>query len=178
MQNKVVIGIDLAGSENNRSGFAIIKEEFGQKDTKSRSIFSDVEILEEISRQKPEVVCFDAPITKKKENRKIDIQMQKYGALSLSLPGMQVLAKRAHALANKIKKLGVTVLEINPKATAEIIGIEPQSLSKSTHQADAILAAMTGFLYLEDKTKEIGDDDGKIIIPQPSRKKPLSQTPA
>ena len=38
MANKLVIGIDLAGSEENRSGFAIIKEEFGEKDTKSRTI--------------------------------------------------------------------------------------------------------------------------------------------
>lgn len=175
MTNKTVIGIDLAGSENNRSGFSVIKEEFNQKDTKSRTIFTDLEIIEEIKRSKPVIVAIDAPITSKKQNRKVDEEMKKYGALSLALPGMQILTNRAYNLAGEIKKFGSRVIEVNPRATADILGIEPDTLSKSTHQANAILAAMTGFLYLEEKTKEIGESDGKIIIPKPSRKKPLTE---
>ena len=176
MQNRVVIGIDLAGNEGNRSGFAVIKEEFGQKDIKSRAVFSDEEILEEIKRHHPTVVTIDAPLTTKNSNRPADEQLKQFYHLpSLSLPGMQTLAKRAVRLAEEIKKLNIPILEVNSKVSAQIIGVEPLSLSKSRHQADAIIAAMTGFLYLEGKTKDIGDSQGKITIPKPSRKKLVSQ---
>jgi len=175
MANKLVIGIDLAGSEENRSGFAIIKEEFGEKDTKSRTIFSDEEILQEIGRLRPKIVAIDAPITKVKKDRVADKEMKKYGRLSLAIPGMQILAQRADKLAAKIKKQNIVVLEVNSEATAQIMGLEKNALSKSTHQADAILAAMTGFLHLEEKTKDVGDKDGFVIIPRPSRKKPVAE---
>ena len=175
MALKKVIGIDLAGNEENRSGFCIIKEEFGQKDTKTRSIFTDCEILQEVDRQKPDLVAIDAPLTNKKSERPADKEMKKYGALSLSMPGMQILAKRGYKLAKAIKDKDVSVIEIFPRATEKIMGIEKTSLSKSSHQADAALAAITGFLYLENKTKEVGDKEGKIIIPKPSRKQPLKK---
>lgn len=174
MIRKVAVGIDLAGNENNRSGIAIIKEELGQKETRSRTIFTDEEILAEIKRLKPDVVAIDAPLTAKMVDRECDIQMRKFGVLSLKLPGMQVLAKRGYNLAEKTRKMDLPVIEIFTRATEKIMGLERSALSKSIHQSDAILAAITGFLYLEKKTKEVGDKDGKIVIPQPSRKKPLS----
>jgi len=172
-----VVGIDLAGNEKNRSGFCLLKEEFGQKETKSKTFFTNEEILAEIIRSKPDLVAIDAPLTTKKEDRKCDKEMKKYGALSLSLAGMQTLAKRAWGLRQEIKKMNIPVIEIFPRATEKIMGLERDSLSKSTHQGDAILAAITGFLHLEKKTKEVGDAEGKIIIPKPSRKKPLKKSP-
>ncbi|MCX6807028.1 MAG: DUF429 domain-containing protein [Candidatus Berkelbacteria bacterium] len=173
MVTRLVIGIDLAGSEENRSGFCVIKEEFGQKETKSRSIFTNEEILTEIRRLHPSVIAIDAPLSTKYKNIPLTEDLKKYGALSLSLPGMQMLASRAEKLCKEIEKLGVPVIEILPKATQEIMGLEPDTLSKSKHQADAILAAITGFLYLENKVKTMGASERKITIPQPSRKKPL-----
>lgn len=175
MKTKIVIGIDLAGSDKNRSGFCVIKEEFGQKDIKSKTIFTDEEILQEISAIKPTLIAIDAPLTNKLRDRKCDLEMRKYGSLSLKLPGMQMLAKRGFNLASKIKEMNYPVIEVFPKATEKIMGIEKSSLSKSEDQADAILAAITGFLHLENKTKEVGDREGKIYIPRPSRKKPLHQ---
>ena len=175
MPNRVVVGIDLAGNEKNRSGLSIVKEEFGQKDIKTKTIFTDQEILAEISRLKPDLVAIDAPLTLENKDRKADKEMKKYGALPLSLPGMQMLAKRGFKLFSEIKKIGTDVIEVLPKATEKIMGIQRDSLSKSAHQGDAILAALTGFFYLEKNTKEIGDKDGKIVIPKPSRKKPLHE---
>lgn len=175
MDSKVVVGIDLAGSENNRSGFCVIKEEFGQKDIRARTIFSNSEIVEEITRLKPAIVAIDAPLTAKDQDRKCDSEMKKYGALPLTLPGMQMLAERGFILASKIKKMNIKVIEIFPRATEKIMGLEKNALSKSADQADAILAAMTASLYLENKTKEVGDREGKIVIPKPSRKKPLTE---
>lgn len=175
MTERKVIGLDLAGSEKNRSGFCLLREEFGQRETKSKTIFTDEEIIQEIERLKPDLVAIDAPLTDKKEDRQCDKELKKYGALSLSLPGMQMLAKRGYQLADKIKKMGIPVIEVFPKATERIMGLERETLSKSAHQGDAILAAITGFLHLEKKTKELGDKEGKIVIPKPSRRKPLRQ---
>jgi hypothetical protein len=174
MADKTVVGIDLAGNENNRSGFCILKEEFGQKDIKSKTIFTNQEILQEIEQLKPDLVAIDAPLTNKKEDRKCDKEMKKYGALPLGLLGMQMLANRGYKLASLIKKMNIPVIEVFPRATEKIMGLQRDSLSKSAHQGDAILAALTGFFYLEKKAKEIGDKEGKIVIPKPSRKKPLS----
>jgi hypothetical protein len=33
-------------------------------------------------------------------------------------------------------------------------------------ELDAITAAFTGFLHLQGKTEEVGDDEGKIAIPK------------
>lgn len=175
MPTKIVVGIDLAGNEKNRSGFSVIKEEFGQKETKTKTIFTDKEIIQEIQRLKPDIVAIDAPLTKSKNNRQCDQKMKRYGAISLNLPGMQLLAKRGYAMAEKILKMKIPVIEVLSRATAKIMGLERDSLSKSTHQADAILAGITGFLHLEKKTREMGDKEGKIVIPKPSRKKPLKQ---
>lgn len=177
MTTKIIVGIDLAGSENNRSGFCQVTEEFGQRETKARTIFTDDEILKEIERLKPDLVAIDAPLSNKKQDRKCDKEMKKYGALSLNLAGMQMLVKRATRLASEIEKISVPVIEVFSRATEKIMGLERDSLSKSIHQGDAILAAITGFLYLEKKTKEVGDKEGKIVIPKPSRKKPLQKEP-
>lgn len=174
MTGRKVIGIDLAGNPENRSGFCLITEEFGQRDTRSKTIFTDEEILEEIKRTLPNLVAIDAPLTDKKQDRMCDKEMRKYGSLPLNLPGVQMLAKRGYKLAQEISKLNIPVIEIFPRATEKIMGLERESLSKSSHQADAIIAAITGFLHLEGKTKEVGDREGKIVIPKPSRKKPLS----
>jgi len=174
MTGKKVVGIDLAGNPDNRSGFCLITEEFGQKDTKAKTIFSDEEILEEIKRIQPNLVAIDAPLTDKKQDRMCDKEIKQYGSLSLSLPGIQMLAKRGLKLAQEIAKLKVPVIEIFPRATEKIMGLERESLSKSAHQGDAIIAAITGFLHLEGKTKEVGDKGGKIVIPKPSRRKPLN----
>jgi len=176
MNLKLVVGIDLAGNPKNRSGFAIIREEFGQKETTSKTLFTDEEILQEIKGLKPNLVAIDAPLTSKNKNRECDNKMKQYGGVSLSLPGVQMLAKRAFSLSKGIAKLGIPIIEVCSRATSQIIGLDRQSLSKSVHEADAILAAITGFLYLEEKTKEIGDKEGKIVIPKPSRKKLLSSS--
>lgn len=120
------------------------------------------------------MVAIDAPLTDKKQDRMCDKEIKQYGSLSLSLPGIQMLAKRGLKLAQEIAKLKVPVIEIFPRATEKIMGLERESLSKSAHQGDAIIAAITGFLHLEGKTKEVGDKGGKIVIPKPSRRKPLN----
>lgn len=171
MAKKVVAGIDLAGNENNRTGFCLLTEEFGQTETKAKTLFSNKEILDEIKRIKPDVIAIDGPLTREKKDRKADLELKKYGTLPLNLKGMQILAQRAYKLASEIKKQGFKVIEVLPRATSKIMGLEREALSRSIHQADSILAAITGFLYLQGKAKEVGDKEGTIVIPKPSRKK-------
>src|SRR3989304_6528891 len=132
-----------------------------------RTIFTDQEIIDEIVRLKPAIVAIDAPLTTKDSDRKADLEMKKYGAISLNLPGMQMLAERGYNLSEKIKKTGTKVIEVFTKASEKIMGLEKNSLSKSSDQADAIIACLTASLYLENKTKEVGDGEGKIIIRKP-----------
>lgn len=175
MAKRVVVGIDLAGFEKNRSGFCLLEEELGQTSTKARTIFTDSEILAEIKRLKPDLVAIDAPLTSETKDRKCDLELKQYGTLSLALKGMQVLAKRGENLAKMLKEAGIKYIEVFPRATEKITGLSRDSLSKSAHQGDAILAALTGYFYLLGKAKEVGDKKGKIVIPKPSRKKLLSR---
>jgi len=175
MVTRKIIGIDLAGNPKNRTGFALLVEEFGQRDIKSKTLFSDEEIIEEIQKTHPDLVAIDAPLTNKVQDRKCDQELKTYGTLPLLLPGMRLLAQRGCQLSQKIAQLNIPVIEISARATEKIMGIEANAFSRSSHQRDAILAAITGFLHLQGETREVGDRGGKIVIPKPPRKKPLKR---
>jgi predicted nuclease with RNAse H fold len=179
------IGIDLAGNPKNETGFCIL-EILGDKKTVSTSILhSDLELLEKIRITAPALIALDAPLTYSGTNRRCDEELSSYGALPVTLRGMEVLAKRGTNLALQLRSENYKCIEVYAKASSKILGfhdkdekitqrrmlesnltgdIERRMLSKD--EIDSISCALTAYLHSVGATEEIGDESGKIIIPK------------
>jgi len=175
-----IIGIDLAGFEKNDTGFCV----FEDKIVRVKILKTDSEILSEIEKEKPDLICIDGPTTLPVQNqRKCDLELKQYGALPPLLGGMRYLTMRANRLREKLQ--GYKVIEVLNIATAKILGFWDQDPAKrqkallamdikgdieqremTKDEIDSITAAITGYLYLEGKTQEIGDEEGVIIVPK------------
>lgn len=181
-----IAGIDLAGSPNNATGICVL--EVNEKDEKSVTteiLYADSDIIENLNKIKPDITAIDAPLTASGENRLCDEELRKYGALPVTLRGMEVLAKRGKELAGELKKLNLNFIEIFSTASAKILGFYDKDVMKmqkglikfgvggdtekrllTKDEVDAISAALTGYLHLKNLTGEVGDEKSKIIIPK------------
>lgn len=175
-----VVGIDLAGMDKNPTGIAILQD----KNVSVSCAFRDEDILSVLEKAKPRLVAIDAPLSKPKEGpfREADLILREYGTLPLNMRGMVQLLERGMRLKTKIN---FPIIEVFPRATSLILGyyakgeqvlqknliglgiegdIERRLLSKD--ELDAISAAITAQLFLSGKAKEVGGDEGKIVVPE------------
>lgn len=177
---KIFAGIDLAGSPKRPTGFCFISF----KKIQVMALYTDSEIVENILKASPQIIAIDAPLTLKRISRVCDKNLKKYGALPLSLKGMQILAKRGFRLAEHFRKLNFEIIEVFPTATAKILGIynkdarilqkNLESIDKkfkwqralSKAELDAVLASITAKMYFENSYDVIGNTDGIIIVPK------------
>ena len=133
-----------------------------------------------INQYKPSVIAIDAPIIKGDSLvRKADRLMKKYGAMPLTMPSMKILAQRGTKVARKFEELGYEVIEVFPTGTAKILGFYEKNYRKSIqhlnmqnvfnnkHEYDAYLCSLTAKLHHHGKTKEVGDEQGTIVVPLP-----------
>lgn len=179
------IGIDLAGSPKNDTGFCILEVTGEDKSLTVTILHSDSEILEKIKKNKSDLIAIDAPLTYEGINRECDSILRDYGALPVTLRGMEVLAKRGAGIAGELRKQGRKYIEVHAKATGKILGfydtdersmqrkllsaglsgdLEKRMLSKD--ELDAVFAALTAYLHCDGKSEEVGDANGKITIPR------------
>lgn len=157
-----VVGIDLAGKEENPTGFCVLRV----TGAKTKKLFTDEEILEEIAKAKPKVVAIDAPLWLPPKDipwRIGELLLMKRGfrPLSLLLPSMRLLALRAKNLAKKIREMGIEVIEVFAAASEKILGLQKEK-RKSKDEYDALLCALTAKAYLDGKYEDLGG----IIIPK------------
>ena len=176
-----IVGIDLAGLEKNDTGFCALEE----KRALTRVLHSDSQIIAEIEKEKPDLVCVDAPLTQPQgTERAADSALRKYGSIPPTTGGMVYLTKRGVALKAALEKK-FPIIEVFATATAKILGYydpEPRERQKgllslgitgdiekrylTKDELDAISCAITGQLYLLGKTETVGDEEGKIVIPK------------
>jgi hypothetical protein len=152
------LGVDLAAKPKNPTGVCsrrLIKE-----------VHSDDEILDFVKEERAEIVGIDAPLTKtEKPWRPSDRSLIDRGfrPLPLNLKGMRELTERGIEVKEKLLGKGVKVLEVFPRASEEILGLnDKKGLTK--HGWDAYLAFLTVEAYLADEYESL---DG-IIVPKPS----------
>lgn len=177
-----VIGIDLAGSPANPSGFAVLSGHTFH----TRLVHSDQEIVNLCLKEEPTLVAIDAPLSSPaRENiRKADTELIKRGlrVFPPTFAGMRLLTKRGIRLAKKLRSRKIWVIEIHPR-TSGVILFKTADRTKwvkkikkmgfcferdgSKHETDAALAALSGMLHLRKKTEVVGDMRGKIVIPLP-----------
>ncbi|MFZ2456580.1 MAG: DUF429 domain-containing protein [Candidatus Altiarchaeia archaeon] len=179
------IGIDLAGSPKNDTGFCVLEVTGKDKILSVTLLHSDSEILEKIKKASPDLIAIDAPLTYAGVNRECDSILSSYGALPVTLRGMEVLARRGTNLAAELRKTGSKYIEVYSKASGKILGlydVEESSVQRmllsiglcgdlerrilSRDEIDAVFAALTAYLHTTGATEEAGDEGGKIVIPK------------
>jgi len=180
------IGIDLAGNPKNETGFCTLEIVDENKKTVSTSILhSDFDIIEKIRKTAPALIALDAPLTYSGINRRCDEELASYGALPVTLRGMEVLAKRGTNLAAQLRSENYKCIEVYAKASSKILGFHDKSEKEtqrrmlessitgdterrmlSKDEIDAVSCALTAYLHSVGATDEIGDESGKITIPK------------
>ncbi|MDY6985866.1 MAG: hypothetical protein SVE93_05645 [Candidatus Thermoplasmatota archaeon] len=128
-----------------------------------------------------ELFAIDAPLFFETEikTREADRTLKRYGAMPPEI--LKDLSLRGTALAKALINEGKEVIEVFPTATSKILSVWEKDRRKTArklgikvrnkHELDAYLCALTGKLWVEDKAIAVGDDEGKIVIPNGS---PLS----
>lgn len=186
LKNKVIIGIDLAGKPENPTGWAL----WENKKVETNLVYTDKEILEGITHSKPVIVAIDAPFSLPKKGifRKADREMIRrgYRVFPPKLPAMRKLTVRAMELNKLIAEEGYKTIEVHPTSTRKALNIPSkdwrkiQTILKSIglegdlkvrtltpHELDAITAALTAYLHIQDQTEALEDrEEGYIIIPK------------
>jgi len=186
LKNKVITGIDLAGKPENPTGWAVWKN----KRVETSLIYTNNEILEGITRNKPAIIAIDAPFNLPKKGilRKADKEMIRrgYRVFPPKLPAMRTLTVRAIELNKLIAEKGYKTIEVHPTSTRKALNMPSkdwrkiQTILKSIglegdlkvrtltpHELDAITAALTAYLRLQNQTEALGDkEEGYIIIPK------------
>ncbi len=185
LENEIIIGIDLAGKEENPTGLAVWRN----KSVETCLIYTDKEILKKATRANPKIVAIDAPLKLPKSGifRKADKDLIKIGyrVFPPGLPAMRTLTLRAIRLNRLIMEMGIQTIEVHPTSTRKALGMPTKewktiqkilkriglagSLNRRTltpHEVDAVTAALTGYLYMAGLTESIGDhQEGFIVVP-------------
>jgi len=158
-----VVGIDLAGKEENPTGFCVL----GEGGAETEILRSDEEIVDRIEEVGPNLIAVDAPLDfpEKGMYRKSDLELKRKGfdALSPNFPGMKMLVKRARDLLNKVDGLDLDpeIIEVFPEATEETLGLKP-SEDADEDEFDALLCAITGEKYLKGECKNLYG----VVVPE------------
>ena len=183
-----ILGIDLAGKEENPSGICTLEK----YDIELSTVYNDNNILEIINVFEPHLIVIDAPLSLPKGRcclekdckcaigghfRQAERDIRRYGpVLPLTFKGMKMLTLRGIKLASILKK-NYEVLESHPRTNQKILkfndaraGLKKYfriSTIATEHELDAGILALTGYLFLKDCCIELGDnDEGVIIIPK------------
>ncbi|MGB9853243.1 MAG: DUF429 domain-containing protein [Candidatus Bathyarchaeales archaeon] len=186
MENKVIIGIDLAGKQKNPTGWAL----WENKMVETALIYTDNEIIEKITRIKPTIVAIDAPLKLPKKGlfRKADKELIRrgYRVFPPGLPAMKRLTLRAIKLNRLITEKGIETIEVHPTSTRKALNmplkdwreaqktLESMSLEGSLkvralkpHEIDAVTAALTAYLHMQGLTEALGDEEeGYVVVPK------------
>jgi len=180
------MGIDLAGNPGNPTGWALWRN----RTVVTTLIYTDNQILKGIALSKPIIIAIDAPFSLPKTGllRKADKEMIRrgYRVFPPSLQTMRKLTLRAMKINKLIADKGYKTIEVHPTSTRKALNMPPKDWEKiqailkriglegdirtrtmTSHEIDAVTAALTAYLNLQNQTEALGDErEGYIIIPK------------
>ncbi len=183
-----IIGIDLAGKEENPTGICILNN----RELFLETLFSDYDIIDEVGLIDPVLIGVDAPLSLplgrcclKRDCecavgghfRQAERDIRHYGhVLPLTFPGMNMLTYRGVKLGKQLRLLS-EVFETHPRTDQRILGFTnlEADLGRyfcikgevTNHTLDAAVAALTGYFKMLKCGLELGDPvEGTIIIPR------------
>lgn len=132
-----VVGIDLTGSEDKPSGWAILDGQAAE----TLLVRSDEEIVRRILEIRPDVVSIDSPLSLPKGRLRVDdsdptraqfgitracereLRRRGINVYPCLIPSMQKLTSRGMRIAAALRSHGVPVIESYPGAAQDILGI-------------------------------------------------------
>ncbi|MCX8029515.1 MAG: DUF429 domain-containing protein [Brevinematales bacterium] len=181
-----VVGIDLAGSPNRRTGVA-----YFDSILRVYVVYSDEEILN-VTRDF-EFVFVDSPLSipagrdNLNENngihfRECDRKLRDLGIkfFPVTLGPMRILTERGIGIKNKLESMGKMVFETFPGAVYDRFGVGRKNKveiikfyqrigfdvddSCSQDELDAVACLLVGIYYLQGKAKILEGVDGSIVI--------------
>lgn len=167
-----IIGIDLAGKEENPTGICILCGD----GVKLLTLHTDQELISFVRKVNPSLIAIDAPLSLPKGRcclekdcecavgghfRKAEREIRPYGrVLPLTFRGMKMLTLRGIELGKALKKEHM-VIETHPRTNQKLLGFKDLEKDlneiydlpedQSEHELDAILAAIVGCIYLKEK---------------------------
>lgn len=186
MSKIVVIGIDLASTAKNPSGWAALAEQVAQ----ACHLYQDKEIIECSVEWRPTLIAIDSPLSLPKNGamRLADKEMRKHGypVFPPVFAAMKELTLRAMKLVEVLRQRGFNIIEVHPLSTRKALGMPLKEWRNiqtifthiglggdlkmrmlSSHEIDAVTAAFTGYLHLKGMTEYMGDEaEGFIVVPK------------
>jgi len=192
----IIVGLDLAGSENRTSGFCILNEKL---EAKTYLFYKDSEIINKIIETKPNIVAIDAPLSlpigRKSLEEKSNVHLRecdkellrmKIKFFPITLGPMRKLTERGIRLKKKLTEFNFKIIEVFPGAAQDLLGIPRKNKGLSQLKAglenigikglkenmtgdelDAVTCALVGYYYLTNNYIEIGKkEEGTIILPK------------
>lgn len=177
------LGIDLTGSSKRASGLALLD---GYSVGYTKLVRDDEMIIEAVISSCPDIISIDAPLSLPENPDKIyrdcelELKRRGHGVFWCLLPSMENLTRRGISLAEKLRNLGMSVIESYPGAAQDILKIPRKSkgtdilakalsdfgiignLLVSHDELDAITAAIVGIYYLRGDYEALGT----MIIPK------------
>lgn len=186
------VGLDLAANPHRPTGWALIDENT-KLCTQPGELFSDEQILAKIEKIKPQWIGIDAPLTFPREKMRVcDRELRKFGSPALSPLLIISLTRRGVKLKKLLRDKNYRCIEVYPRATQKILGIEtegrksgikwrvscqrgiskwveglclPEENVYSSHMVDAVLCAYTAYCRWKGCYQEVGDEEGKVVVP-------------
>jgi predicted nuclease with RNAse H fold len=196
-----IVGIDLTGSEKRATGWAVMEG----ADTVTKSLSTDDQLFTETVVAHPDLVSIDSPLSLPEGwpdpdtpcgqpiYRKCELALKRMGisVFWCLLPTMKGLTTRGMRLAQRLRGVGIKVIESYPGAAQDLLGIPRKGSSleelkwglsragikgaflhgKVTHdEVDAITSALVGLFYLADDYIALGNPaEDYLIVPRSLR---------
>jgi len=172
-----VVGIDLTGSQDRRSGVACLDDD---SRVLTERLKSDLDIEDFVLDMAPDLVSIDSPLSLPEDPKKIyrdcelELKRRGIGVYWCLLPSMKSLTMRGISLANRLRAKNIPVIESYPGAAQDILGIPRKNkgvkvladalrnygiwgdLDGTHDELDAITAAIVGQLYLKGDYEALG----------------------
>lgn len=202
-QKATIVGIDLTGSEARPSGWCVLRA----NKVHTAMINSDDELFGRTVATRPALVSIDSPLSLPFGRVRVeddDPGRQQFGIMRQCerelkrrginvypclLPSMQRLTSRGMRLAQRLRSVGIPVIESYPGAAQDIMGIPRKGVGVEflrqglvdfgirgrfvrnpvTHdELDAITSAVVGSFFLSQRYEALrGPSEGALIIPDP-----------
>ena len=172
-----VVGIDLTGSQDRRSGVAYLDDDSHVLTVRLKS---DLDIEAFVLDMAPDLVSIDSPLSLPENPGKIyrycelELKRRGIGVYWCLLPSMKELTMRGISLANRLRAKNIPVIESYPGAAQDILNIPRKNkgvkklasalaeygivgnLDVTHDELDAVTAAIVGLLYLQGNYEALG----------------------
>lgn len=159
-----VVGIDLAGSEKQITGFCYMDEDLN---CKTFAMHSDKEIIEETLKTNPEVISIDAPLCLPKGRKSLEqrgpphlracdreLSRMKIRFFPITLGPMRKLTQRGINLKEFFESKGYKVIESFPGSIQDMLG-----MPRKQEGLERLREALIDYGFKGDVSKEEITDD-------------------